>query len=105
MRRANDFRTIVRRTFTPRVPPEALSPNPILSQVAEWAHCRPPTCIACGVNKAETAWLVSPIGSVDGVCARCAELRRSQPTTEIADFELKMVGGPGLNPGPHGPEM
>jgi len=28
-----------------------------------------------------------------------------QRDSEIADFEYKMVGGPGLNPGPHGPEL
>jgi hypothetical protein len=95
MSRANDSWTIVQLGFSPRAQPAALSLKSILSQVAE-SLTAAPTCSACGVNKAEAAWLVSPIGSVYGVCARCAGLRRLKPTTEITNSEYGNGRGPGI---------
>src|SRR4029077_20841028 len=43
----------------------------ILGRMANELLAAPP-CAGCGVEKADTGWVISPIGVVHGFCFRCA---------------------------------
>jgi hypothetical protein len=63
----------------PRVEPapEAMRLR-ILGRVAG-AFFAAPLCLGCGVDRADTGWLISPMGIVHGLCFKCASGMR-EPT-------------------------